>query len=221
MLKRCAAILIAAGLAVACGQTDAGITTSVKSKLAADDTVKAYQIDVDTAGGVVTLNGRVESAAAKDQAIRIARETNGVREVVDRLTVGETAATSGVDVKPDVDIDEAAARKAREAGEDTKEAARRGAEATRDAARKGADKVGEAADRTGAVMSDAAITTAVKTKLLADTTVGGLAIDVDTTGGVVTLNGRVSSKAEATQAMKLARETDGVKRVVDRLQVGR
>ena len=33
---------------VACSQSDAGITTAVKSKMAADDTVKAYKIDVDT-----------------------------------------------------------------------------------------------------------------------------------------------------------------------------
>ena len=31
---------------VACGRTDAGITTDVKTRLAADDAVKAYQVDV-------------------------------------------------------------------------------------------------------------------------------------------------------------------------------
>ena len=41
---------------VACSQTDAGITTAVKSKLAADDTVKAYKVDVDTQNKVVTLS---------------------------------------------------------------------------------------------------------------------------------------------------------------------
>ncbi len=42
------AILAAVAFAIACAQTDAGITGKIKSKLAADDTVKAYQIDVDT-----------------------------------------------------------------------------------------------------------------------------------------------------------------------------
>ena len=50
---------------VACGQTDAGITTAVKTKLAADDTVKAYQVDVDTSNKVVTLRGDVETMAQK------------------------------------------------------------------------------------------------------------------------------------------------------------
>src|SRR5687767_1003171 len=83
MLKRCASLVAAAGLVftVACAQTDAGITTNVKTKMAADDTVKAYQIDVDTANGVVTLTGAVDSPAAKEQAVVIARGTDGVRDV--------------------------------------------------------------------------------------------------------------------------------------------
>ena len=198
MLQRLAVVLGAAVLTAACGQTDAGITTAVKSKLAADTTVKAYEIDVDTRDHVVTLTGEVETAAAKDQALRLARETDGVRDVVDQLKVGETAATAGVDL-PDTSVDEKAAAKARE----------------------GTAKAGEAMDKTGAVITDAAITSAVKTKLLADTTVGGLKIDVDTRGRIVTLTGTVASRAEATQAVKLARDTEGVERVVDNLKVGK
>ena len=44
--------LLLAGFVTACGSTDAGITTSVKTKFAVDDTVKAYQIDVTTREGV-------------------------------------------------------------------------------------------------------------------------------------------------------------------------
>lgn len=43
--------------AIGCAQSDAGITTSVKSQLAADDVVKARRIDVDTRDRVVTLTG--------------------------------------------------------------------------------------------------------------------------------------------------------------------
>ena len=59
-MRKLAGLFSAAALVVtvACGSTDTGITTAVKSKLAADDTVKAYQVDVDTDNGVVTLNGR-------------------------------------------------------------------------------------------------------------------------------------------------------------------
>ena len=58
-MKRLGSLISAAALVftVGCGQTDPGITTSVKSKLASDDMVKAYQIDVDTKDHVVTLSG--------------------------------------------------------------------------------------------------------------------------------------------------------------------
>ena len=81
------------------------------------------------------------------------------------------------------------------------------------------DKTKAAAQKTADVTTDAAITSAVKTKLLADTTVGGLKIDVDTKNGVVTLTGPVHSTAERTEAVRLARETSGVKRVVSKLTV--
>lgn len=86
-------------IAVACAQTDAGLTTKVKAKLAADDTVKAYQIDVDTRDKVATLSGSVDSQAAKDQAVSLARSTEGVADVVDNITVsGGGAETTGTDM---------------------------------------------------------------------------------------------------------------------------
>lgn len=195
MLQRLAVLVCAAGFAVACGQTDAGITTAVKAKLAADDMVKAYEIDVDTQDHVVTLTGEVETSAARDQAMRLARDTDGVREVVDRLQVGDTAATAGM-----VDRDTA--------------------DEARDTAERTGDAAGDAASRAGSAMTDAAITSAVKAKLLADPMVGGLKIDVDTNNGVVTLTGPVNTQAEASEAEKIAKGTEGVKSVVARLRVG-
>jgi hyperosmotically inducible protein len=73
----------------------------------------------------------------------------------------------------------------------------------------------------GEVMDDAAITAAVKAKLLADPTVGGLKIDVDTREGIVYLTGdNLKSQAEIDQAIKLAKETSGVKSVENKLVVG-
>jgi hyperosmotically inducible protein len=213
MLQRCAAVLAAAIMTVACAQTDAGITTNVKTKLAADDTVKAYQVDVDTRNGVVTLSGDVETTAAKEQAIRIARGTDGVRDVIDQIRVGEAAATAGTyrdnDVDVDVDVDD-----------DLEAKARAGAAEVKEEGREAAAKAGEVAGKAGAAVTDAAITSAVKAKFLADTTVKGLKIDVDTSAGMVTLNGTVSSRAEADRAMMLARNTDGVKGVHSNLKIG-
>ena len=99
MLRRATSLLgIAAlvGTMVACSQTDPGVTTAVKAKLAADDTVKAYKIDVDTKDGVVTLSGTVDTAEAKTRAVEVARTTKGVSSVQDQLAVAPAAvATSG------------------------------------------------------------------------------------------------------------------------------
>ena len=59
---------------LACAETDPGITAAVKSRLTADDTVKAYQIDVDTNDRVVTLTGAVDTSAAKTQAVAEERQ---------------------------------------------------------------------------------------------------------------------------------------------------
>ena len=169
------AIAVAASMTAACSQSDAGITTAVKSKFAADDTVKAYRIDVDTKDKVVTLKGDVETAAARERAIEIARSTEGVRDVVDGLVLAPAPApTSGVD---------------------------------------------DPARGTGTTITDASITAAVKTKMLADSTVSGLKIDVDTTDGIVVLTGDVASATEKRLAVKIAKETDGVKSVKDEMKI--
>jgi hyperosmotically inducible protein len=63
------------------------ITAKIKAKMALDDRVKAAKIDVDTAGSVVTLSGRVSSDAERARAVQLARETDGVTSVVDELTI--------------------------------------------------------------------------------------------------------------------------------------
>jgi hyperosmotically inducible protein len=83
-------IAIMLGLAVAvsaCGQSDAGITTAVKSRLIQDDLVRARVIDVDTQNAVVTLTGEVESTSEEARALEIARTTDNVVDVVDNISI--------------------------------------------------------------------------------------------------------------------------------------
>jgi osmotically-inducible protein OsmY len=55
--------------------------------MALDDMVKARTINVDTTGSVVTLTGTVASNQERERAVRLARETVGVTNVVDKLQV--------------------------------------------------------------------------------------------------------------------------------------
>ncbi len=67
--------------------SDSALTAKIKSKMALDDYVRARDIHVETADGVVTLSGVVASSAERARAIRLARETKGVKSVHDRLEV--------------------------------------------------------------------------------------------------------------------------------------
>ena len=66
---------------------ESAITTKIKSKMVLDDLVKARTITVSTTGSVVTLTGTVASSAERERAVRLAKETNGVTEVVDKLQI--------------------------------------------------------------------------------------------------------------------------------------
>jgi hyperosmotically inducible protein len=66
---------------------DGALTTKIKAKMALDDTVKALDLNVDTANGVVTVTGKVRTRAERERALALARETNGVRQVVDHITI--------------------------------------------------------------------------------------------------------------------------------------
>jgi hyperosmotically inducible periplasmic protein len=68
---------------------DAAITTKVKAKLAADGDINPFNIDVDTNEGVVTLQGRVAKEEARTKAEQLARETEGVRRVINLVKVGD------------------------------------------------------------------------------------------------------------------------------------
>ena len=66
---------------------NAALTAKIKSKMALDDQVKALSIDVDTRGTAVTLTGSVHSEAERAKALQLARDTEGVTSVIDRLVI--------------------------------------------------------------------------------------------------------------------------------------
>ena len=182
-------------LALACAQTDAGITTKVKTKLAADSTVKASQINVDTRDHIVTLSGTVDSEQAKARALEIARGTDGVRDVVDTLT-SNNAQASGTAMNPPAGTDMNPPAGTSASGGQTAQNAP-GSQPT----------------------SDAAITAAVQSNLKADTTMTNSNINVNTKDGVVSLTGSVKNQAEKDNAVRIARQTNGVRDVQDNLTI--
>ena len=90
-----------------------------------------------------------------------------------------------------------------------------------DFARKAAETTKVAAERTGEVMTEAAITAKIKSKMALDDYVKARTINVDTTGTTVTLTGTVHSEQERQRAVRLARETESITQVIDKLQVAK
>ncbi len=102
------------------------------------------------------------------------------------------------------------------AGEQLERGAERAGAALEESARKIEAEVGPVARE---IYDDVSITTKVKARLAADPEVAALHIDVDTVDGRVTLNGKVASEEERQEAYKLATRTEGVKEVVNLIQV--
>lgn len=74
---------------------DATITMKVKMALAREPDLKALQMNVDTADGVVTLNGTVDSQQSSEKAAAITQRVEGVKGVVNRLVVESANSRKG------------------------------------------------------------------------------------------------------------------------------
>src|SRR5688572_25630863 len=68
--------------------TDGWITTRVHSRFVNESLLKGSNIKVDTADHVVTLTGTVLARVGRNRATTVARGTEGVRSVVNKLTIG-------------------------------------------------------------------------------------------------------------------------------------
>ena len=66
---------------------DTTITTKVKSALLGDDSVKSFEISVETFKGVVQLSGFVDTADQKSAAEHDAMAVAGVKDVNNNLTI--------------------------------------------------------------------------------------------------------------------------------------
>lgn len=66
---------------------DATITASVKTRLLANGNTKGLSINVDTENDVVTLSGKVRSSEERDLAEALAKNTESVARVNNKLTV--------------------------------------------------------------------------------------------------------------------------------------
>jgi hyperosmotically inducible protein len=173
---------------------DSWITTQVYAKFFADRDIKARNLTVHTEKGVVTLTGDVESSTEHDRAVTAAKSVDGVKQVVDKLSLTAAGKRAGRgDTSRTISRDTASIR----------------------------EHAKTAADRVGKEISDTLVTTKVQAMFYLDREVKAMDIDVTTHGGIVTLTGTVDNEAVRKKAVADARSTDGVTQVVDKLSVKR
>ncbi len=71
--------------------SDGWITTKLNWFFVGEDLLKDSKIDVDTKDNVVTLKGTVASQAGRARAAELAKATEGVKTVVNQLTINTSA----------------------------------------------------------------------------------------------------------------------------------
>ena len=75
--------------------TDAWITMKIHADYINENTLDGSDIDVDTDKGVVTLSGTVATEAGRARAMAIAKGTDGVKGVNDKLRIAPEAGARG------------------------------------------------------------------------------------------------------------------------------
>ena len=170
--------------------TDQELSSLIATKIANDKSLSPDAIKVKVEDGVVTLSGLVAKDADKARAAAAARVPGVVR--VENNLASREKATDKV----------------------------KGTAGTvADATKKGAEKTKDALSKTGENITDGWITSRIKTKFMADEVLQASSINVDTNEHVVTLKGAVPDEAARKKAIAIAKEMEGVNRVVDKLQV--
>jgi BON domain len=82
-------------ISVACNKTnDATIATGIQAKMFSDPALKSSSVDVASKDGIVTLTGTVPDEAARLAARDIASKTQGVKQVIDSITLISSAPTA-------------------------------------------------------------------------------------------------------------------------------
>jgi osmotically-inducible protein OsmY len=170
--------------------TDSELENSIESKIKSDAQLNAAGIDVSANAD---RNEVTLTGTVETQELRT-RAVNLAKSAHSGLII-----TDKIDVKP---------------REITRESY------TEEMARRDRERGTDMGDRIGASLDDAWIHTKIVAKLVTDSTTPERKINVDVNNNVVTLRGAVDSAGQKVEAEKIARETEGVKRVVNQLKVG-
>jgi len=170
--------------------SDQELSNLIAKAISNDTTLSADAVKVSVNGGVVTLSGIVGKDADRVRAEQLAR-ISGVSRVENNLKSRENATA----------------------------AVKETANTVADASKKGAKATKNAVSKTGEVITDEWIVTRIRTNVANDAALSGSDIKVNAKNKVVTLSGTVPTAVASAKALAVAKEVEGVSRVVNNLRV--
>ena len=194
MLTVLMAIVAAAGTMTSAAQQpvkDGWVTMKIHSMFIPEDALEGSNVDVDTDHGVVTLSGTVASEAGRARALAVAKSTDGVKSVVDKLRIGPA----------ERELDDVA----RSAGHATSNAAKEVAKDTSSVAKEAASETKAATKTAGRKVTDGWVKSKIFAQYLTEDALDDSDIDIDVANGVVTLNGTVKTAAGKARAVAIAK----------------
>jgi hyperosmotically inducible periplasmic protein len=170
--------------------SDSDLEKSIKAKIDSDVQLKAADIDVDADADT----SQVTLSGTVDSQSLKTRAIDLAKSSYAGLTI-----TDKIEVK-------------------SREVSR--TEYTEDLARQARDKAKSYGDKIGDTLDDAWIHTKIVAKLITNSNTPERKINVDVVKNTVTLRGTVDTVAQKTEAETVAKNTDGVKNVINQLKVG-
>ena len=226
---------------------DAGTTTKVKTALALSKHLSAFDINVNTKQGQVTLTGQVPSEEIKTMAGVIAQDTSGVKQLNNNLGIDPSvrpnpeASRLGERVA-DLELKaivQDALSKSPELRDKHLEAAVKGRTVTLNGAvetsaqKNIAQQIAEGIMDVHGVINNITVTPfhnaadspderlskRVEFELYSTKAFSLNALQIQSQDGIVTLSGSVSSRAEKLLAEKVAQSVEGVRKIVNNLSV--
>jgi osmotically-inducible protein OsmY len=172
--------------------TDSDLEKEVQAKIYSDPQLRAARLSVsaNATRGIVRLSGNVESDALRTKAVGLARTVRRDITIEDRIEV-RPAETAGTALEErDTAADE----------------------------RKRAARAKDEREKDREALEDAWIQLKILKKLVREDA-RGRKIEVDVKDNVVTLSGTVTFREDKSEAARIARKTEGVIRVVNRIEV--
>jgi hyperosmotically inducible periplasmic protein len=223
----------AAPQSAAAKPSDSAVDARISQRIKADPFLKAHEITVSVDEGVVTLRGTVQTETERAKAAQLAN-VDGVTRVENKIAVDAHATTKGTTgaikektkegaEKTKEGVDKAVDKSkegADKAVDKTKEGSKTAYEKTKEGGTKAVDSTKKGANKVGEEATDGWITTKISSDFVNENLLHDSNINVDTTNHTVTLHGTVLSEAGRARAIAIAKGTNGVKTVVDKLTVG-